>query len=376
MSMVPFYDVRAVNARFEKEFAAALARVNGSGWYLRGEETRKFEDLFGQFLGVQHVVGVASGLDALRLILEAWKLLGKLKPGDEVVVPANSFIASALAVTHAGLVVRFADVSPDTFNLTPEGIERVRSDRTRVVLLVHLYGNAQDARAVQVRCAELGLLLLEDAAQAHGAEVLDVRAGAIGDAGAFSFYPTKNLGALGDAGCVVTQDSETAETVRMLGNYGSREKYLHAFAGYNSRIDELSAAFLSIKLRVLDQDNVRRRAIAYQYATEIRNSAILLPRLPQHPAAHVWHLFVVRTEFRRQLILHLDAHGVDVLVHYPCPIHLQEAYRDEAGLRTACPISEALSRSVLSLPMSPVLAQEQVERVINAVNVWKAPDGS
>jgi len=366
---VPFIDLRAVNARFERQFRDAQARVLNSGWYLRGQETEAFEREFGAWNGSAHCVCVANGLDALRLVLRAWRSMHRIESDAEVVVPANSFIASALAVTEAGLRVRLADVDPATHNVSVDTVAAALTPRTRVVMPVHLYGQLADVAGLRALCDARGLLLLEDAAQAHGAGTTAARAGAFGDAGAFSFYPVKNLGALGDAGCVVTEDTALADRVRMLANYGSEVKYEHAVQGVNSRMDELQAAFLGIKLAALQDDNARRRAIAAMYCAEIRNPRVRLPVPPDPAGSHVWHLFVVTTDRRDALVRHLAGNGIDTMIHYPKAIHRQAAYAESLG-GSVVPNAERLQHQVLSLPISPVMTDDEASRVIAAVNSW------
>jgi dTDP-4-amino-4,6-dideoxygalactose transaminase len=367
---VPFIDLRRINVRFP--IAEAMAAVLDSGQYLFGSEVDSFEREFAAYVGAAHCVGVANGLDALRLTLRAWMTLGALAPGDEVLVPANSFIASALAVTECGLKLRFMDVDPQTFNVTAETAAASRTERTRALMPVHLYGQIADIENIEAMCHEENLLLIEDAAQAHGSKASDRRAGAFGNAAGFSFYPTKNLGALGDAGCMVTDDPALADRVRAIANYGSSQKYRHEFEGLNSRMDELQAAILRLKLRQLDQDNSRRREVAMRYRAGIRHPLIEVPATPADPSAHVWHIFAITCSQREDLVRHLEKRGVETIVHYPCAIHEQPAYRSIAG-DVQMPVSERLSHQVLSLPMSPVMETCQVDRVIDAVNSWTGP---
>ena len=373
---VPFLDVAGINSRFKQEFTEAQARVLSSGWFLRGAETHAFESEFAASTGASHCVLVANGYDALRLALRAWISLRRLEAGDEVIVPANSFIASALAVTDAGLQVRLADVDPHTFNLSAASLAAALTSRTRAVMPVHLYGQLADIEAIRAICTDSDLVLLEDAAQAHGTRRGTISAGVFGDAGAFSFYPVKNLGALGDSGCLVTRDAALAERVRMLGDYGSVAKYEHELLGVNSRTDELQAAFLSIKLQRLEHDNDRRRQIALRYCTEISHPLIVVPRAPSEPSAHVWHLFVVTTPYRASLIRHLEACGVGTMIHYPKAIHRQRAYEGAFAGLPPLPIAERLQHEVLSLPISPVITDDQAGAVIAAVNRWPMTDGA
>jgi dTDP-4-amino-4,6-dideoxygalactose transaminase len=367
---VPFIDLERVNARFD--IASALDRVVRSGRYLFGPELESFETAFASYSGAKHCVGLANGLDALRLTLRAWLSLGRLAAGDGVVVPANSFIASALAATECGLSVRLADVEPGTFNMSAGTLAAAIDSRTRAVMPVHLFGQLAPMDAIRDLCASRKLLLLEDAAQAHGAGNASARAGALGDAAGFSFYPTKNLGALGDAGCVVTHDAELAARVRLLGNYGAAQKYRHDHAGINSRMDELQAAVLRLKLERLDEDNLRRRQIARRYSDEIRHPLVELPHAPRQPEAHVWHVYAVVTRQRDALARHLASRNIETNIHYPCVIHQQKAYAALSAL-TQAPVAERLQHQLLSLPISPVMSEAQVSHVIAAINLW---DGS
>lgn len=370
---IPFLDVAGINYRFRQDFAEAFARVVRSGWLIRGAETHAFETEFAKWSGASHCVLVGNGYDALRLTLRAWVSSGRLKLDDEVIVPANSFIASALAVTDAGLQLRLADVEAATFNVSAATIAAAMTTRTRVVMVVHLYGQLADIEGIRNLCARNDLLLLEDAAQAHGARLGASGAGTLGDAGAFSFYPAKNLGALGDSGCLVTRDRELAERVRTLGNYGSKSKYEHVVRGFNSRTDEVQAAFLRIKLRRLDGDNDRRREIAHQYRATISHPLLVTPSAPAEPSSHVWHLFVVTTPHRASLAQHLAARGIETMVHYPKAIHRQPAYVESFARVPPPPIAERLQHEVLSLPMSPIMTARQVEAVVRAVNSWPGP---
>jgi dTDP-4-amino-4,6-dideoxygalactose transaminase len=369
---VPFLDLRAINLRHRAEFAEVQRRVLESGRVLFGDETASFERDFASYCGAKHCVLVANGLDALALSLRAWVQLGKLAPGDEVVVPTNSFVASALAVRQAGLKVRFADVDARTHNLSLRTLKDACTDRVRAVMPVHLYGRMAELCELLEFCRHGGLLLLEDAAQAHGAYDSTPRDRTLGDAAAFSFYPSKNLGALSDSGCVISNDPEFANVVRALGNYGSVRKYEHHFEGINSRTDELNAGFLSAKLRALDGDNAIRRRIADTYRARMTNPHVTLPAPPSAPHAHVWHLFVVETENRQNLVEHLASRGIETSVHYPRAIHRQRAFLGECG-GVRAPIAERLQDRVLSLPISPVLSTEQIEWVVEGINGWQAP---
>jgi dTDP-4-amino-4,6-dideoxygalactose transaminase len=364
---VPFLDLKAINARHAAELKAAATRVIDSGWYVLGEEVKSFESEFTAWVGSPHCVGTSDGLSALILALRAWKEMGLLKEGDGVVVPANTYIASILAITENRLRPLLVEPDEDTFNLGAAKLGAAITPDVKAVLAVHLYGQLAEMPAIAQLCRERGLLLLEDAAQAHGAQVDGIKAGAWGDAAAFSFYPGKNLGALGDAGALTCKDAKLAEMVRALRNYGSKEKYQNLVQGPNDRLDELQAAFLRVKLPHLDADNAHRRAIALRYRNEIKNPAVRLPSVRADEDSHVWHLFVVRVADRTAFQQRLLEQGVNTAIHYPIAPHQQAAYVKELG-HLKLPLTEALHREVVSLPVSPVMTDEQVAAVIVALN--------
>lgn len=366
---VPFYDLKQVNARYADELKAAAARVIDSGWYVLGEEVAAFEREFATYCGARHAIGVGNGLDALALILRAYRELGMLKDGDEVLVPANTFIATFLAVSQSGLVPVPVEPDPASFNLDPARTEAAIGPRTRAIVAVHLYGQLADMASLSALARQHGLLLIEDAAQAHGAVQDGRKAGTLGDAAAFSFFPTKNLGALGDGGAVTTADDALARQVTALRNYGSETKYQHRFQGVNSRLDELQAALLRVKLAHLDEEIARRRAVARRYRQEIGHPAIGLPAVPREEG-HVWHLFVVRCARRDDLQRHLQAGGIHTQVHYPVPTHRQPAYA--ALQELSLPLTERLHAEVLSLPLSPALDDTAVGQVIAACQAFGA----
>lgn len=367
---VPFLDLRAINARLADELKAAAARVIDSGWYVLGGELAAFEHEFATYCGVSHAVGVGSGLDALSLILRAYKELGAIGEGDEVIVPGNTFIASFLAISENRLQPVPVEPDPHSFNLDPARVEAAIGPRTRAIMAVHLYGQLADMPALAVLARRHKLLLIEDAAQAHGAIRDGRKAGAFGDAAAFSFFPAKNLGALGDGGAVVTDDAVLARRIAALRNYGSEVKYRHPFPGVNSRLDELQAAMLRVKLRHLDADVASRRRVAERYRDGICHPQILLPVVAREEQ-HAWHLFVVRCVHRAALQQHLLAHGIRSQVHYPLPPHRQPAYPTLHGLRL--PLTERLHEEVLSLPMGPTLGEDAVQRVIAACQAFECP---
>lgn len=367
---IPFLSLKDVNARYADELKAAAARVIDSGWYVLGDEVSFFEREFAAYCGASHAVGVGNGLDALSLILRGYKELGVIEEGDEVIVPGNTFIATFLAITENRLVPVPVEPDPATFNLDSAGVEAAIGPRTRAIMAVHLYGQLADMSALTALARRHKLLLIEDAAQAHGAISGGRKAGAFGDAAAFSFFPTKNLGALGDGGAVVTGDTALAQRIAALRNYGSDVKYHHLFQGLNSRLDEMQAAMLRVKLKYLDEDIAWRRRVARRYREGIRHAHIQLPVVAREEQ-HVWHLFVVRCAHRDALQRHLQAHGIQTQVHYPVPPHRQPAY---AALRDShLPLTERLHDEVLSLPMGPTLSEDAADRVIEACQTFQCP---
>ena len=377
--MIPFLDLKAINAQYRDELIASCTRVIDSGWYIAGNELALFEQNFASYCGTKHAIGVANGLDALILTLRAWKELGKLKDGDEVIVPSNTYIASILAISANNLVPVLVEPDLATYNLCPQQAEAAITTKTRAILPVHLYGQLADMPAIMDIAKRHNLLVLEDSAQAHGAELNGKKAGNWGDASGFSFYPGKNLGALGDAGAVTTNDDQLAETLRALRNYGSHEKYKNLFQGTNSRLDEIQAAMLSVKLKHLDTEIAHRRKVAQAYLAGITNPSIVLPTI--HSAfninnsqlmseAHVWHVFVIRCEQREALQKHLLEHGIQTLIHYPIPPHQQQAYKE--WNMDSYQVSEMIHQQVLSLPMGPTITDEQVAAVIKACNSFTA----
>ncbi|RUO32900.1 DegT/DnrJ/EryC1/StrS family aminotransferase [Aliidiomarina sanyensis] len=376
--MIPFLDLKAINGQYRDELIAACIRVIDSGWYIAGNELAQFERAFASYCGTKHAIGVANGLDALVLTLRAWKEQGKFKEGDEVIVPSNTYIASILAISANGLVPVLVEADLATYNLCPAKTEAAITAKTRAILPVHLYGQLADMPRISDIAQRHNLLVLEDSAQAHGAELNGRKAGNWGDASGFSFYPGKNLGALGDAGAVTTNDDQLAETLRALRNYGSHEKYRNLFQGSNSRLDEIQAAMLSVKLKHLDTETAHRRKIAQAYLNGISNPAITLPAIQSGlnssnsklvNEAHVFHVFVIRCEQREALQKHLLKHGIHTLIHYPIPPHQQQAYKE--WNMQSYPVSEIIHQQVLSLPMGPTVTMEDVKKVIAAINIFK-----
>lgn len=371
--MISFLDLKAINGQYRNELIQAFEKVLDSGWYINGKGVETFEAEFAAFCGVKYCIGVANGLDALVLTLRAWKELGKLKDGDEVIVPANTYIASILAISENNLKPILVEPDLHSYNISPGNIEKVITKNTKAILPVHLYGQLADMPKIMEIAKKHNLLVLEDSAQAHGASISGIKAGAWGDASGFSFYPGKNLGALGDAGTITTNDEELAKTLNALRNYGSHEKYKNLFKGTNSRLDEIQAAMLSVKLSKAEIDLAHRRKIADIYLKNISNPLILLPEIRENSAildtGHVWHLFVVRIQEREKFQNYLKNNGVQTLVHYPIPPHKQLAYKEWNEL--VFPISERIHEEVLSLPISPILTLEEAYKVIEACNQYK-----
>lgn len=362
---VPFLDLKAINATYRGELIAAATRVIDSGWYIQGKEVQAFEKEFADYCGVKYCVGVGNGLDALILTLRAWKELGKLKEGDEVIVPANTYIATILAITENQLTPVLVEPDEDTYNLSPALAEKAVTSKTRVILPVHLYGRLAEMPEIMDIAKKHKLMVLEDAAQAHGASVQGKKAGSWGDVAGFSFYPGKNLGALGDAGAVTTNDEELTKTIRAIGNYGSHKKYENLYQGVNSRLDEIQAAFLRVKLKYLDQEIIARRNVAKMYLEGINNPIITLPKW-DIDEQHVFHLFIIRCSRRDELQKHLNKCGVQTLIHYPTPPHKQQAFIEWSDKNIL--LTESIHTEVLSLPISPVMSLENVNEVIKIIN--------
>lgn len=365
-SAVKFLDLKSINDSFEPHLSQAVNDVLRSGWYLQGDKVRVFEQQFAAYCGTKHCVLVGNGMDALTLILRAYKQREGWQDGDEVIVPANTFVATILAIGEAGLKPVLCEPSLSDYLIDVERMKELLSERTRAIMPVHLYGRVCNMAAINEWAKKNGLKVIEDAAQAHGACYCGQRAGHLGDAAGFSFYPGKNLGALGDAGCVTTDDESLADIVRMMGNYGSQEKYIYRYKGMNSRTDELQAAALSVKLPRLDEDNARRREIAQMYANGIDNPLITLPTLPQNMEEHVFYIYPVRCPARQQLQEYLRSRNIQTLIHYPVAPHKQEAFGEWNELRF--PITERIHREILSLPISPLLTNGQVRRIIKTLN--------
>lgn len=374
--MIKFLDLKAINNSFEPQITQAIVNAAQSGWYLLGEQNKQFEKEYAAYCGVQHCIGVANGLDALRLILKAWMLLGEIKEGDEIIVPANTYIASILAITDNKLVPVLVEPDLDTFNIDPFLIEQKITSRTKAIMLVHLYGKNAMHSHLEYLASKYQLKIIEDGAQSQGAEYTfadgTIKAsGNIGDAAGHSFYPGKNLGALGDAGAVTTNNEALAKMVRAIANYGSTVKYQNNFEGLNSRLDEIQAAALRVKLQRMDVDNERRRNIAQFYIDNINNAQIILPEQTiktqvKINKGHVWHLFVVRCQNRDVFQQYLKQNEIETLIHYPIPPHKQQAYQQWNHL--SFPITELIHNQVLSLPISPVLMDDDVQKITTVIN--------
>jgi dTDP-4-amino-4,6-dideoxygalactose transaminase len=404
--MIKFLDLKKLNNCFEPEISKAIFQVIESGWYILGKEIHSFEEEYCAYIGIKHCIGVASGLDALRLIFRAYIELGRINAGDEIIVPANTYIASMIAISDNRLKPVLVEPDITTYNVNPYLIEENITGRTKGIMIVHLYGQCAMHPEIQRLIDKYDLKLIEDNAQAAGAiyqgekdpeisfsnksaqqenegicsssDVAELgitrRTGSLANAAGHSFYPGKNLGAMGDGGAVTTNDSELAEVIRKLGNYGSKEKYIHEFQGLNSRLDEIQAAILRVKLKRLDADNQHRRQIADNYLQNIKHPGIILPFLPYNESAkmnrtHVWHLFVIRCKERDRLQKYLNDNGIQTLIHYPIPPHKQKAYK--AWNHLSFPLTEQIHNEVLSLPISPVLSMEESNRIIECINQFK-----
>jgi dTDP-4-amino-4,6-dideoxygalactose transaminase len=364
--MIKFLDLHKINKRFETQFQKKFQDVLDSGYYILGDEVVNFETNFATYCQTKYAVGVSNGLDALTLIFKAYITLGKLKKGDEILVPANTYIASILAILESGLKPIFVEPDIETYNLSAIELQKHITSNTKAVMAVHLYGQLANMDAINAIAKTHKLLVIEDAAQAHGAKDSNgVSAGNLSDAAGFSFYPSKNLGALGDAGAITSNNEAFINTIKMLRNYGASKKYENTIIGYNNRLDAMQAAFLNVKLPLLDEDNKKRRAIAKRYLSEIKNTKITLPYY-DGSENHVFHVFVVRVKDRSNFEAYLKSHDIGTLIHYPIPPHKQEAFK--AFERLHLPITEKIHRESMSIPMSPVLTNDEVTKVITIVN--------
>ena len=361
--MIKFLDLEKINNRFRKEIDSRIKKILDKGWYLLGDEDMSFEKHFAEFCGVKHCIGCANGLDALNLIIKAYGF----GIGDEIIVPANTYIASILAISENGCTPVLVEPDINTYNINPELIEEKITEKTKAIMVVHLYGQAVQMDKILELGEKYNLKIIEDSAQAHGAIYGNKKTGALGNASGFSFYPGKNLGCMGDGGCVTTNDDELAAKVRALANYGSDRKYHHIYKGTNSRLDEIQAAVLDVKLPYLDKDNDRRREIAKYYRENIKNPKIILPKTYDEKA-HVWHVFTIRTKKRDEFQKYLENNDIQTNIHYPTPPHKQGAYKEWENL--SLPVTEEIHKTILSIPISPVMTDDEVKKIVGLINSY------
>lgn len=361
--MIKFLDLEKINNRFRTEIDARIKTILDKGWYLLGEEHEKFTKNFAEYCGTKYCLGVANGLDALNLIIKGYGF----SEGDEIIVPANTYIATILAITQNNCTPILVEPDINTYNINPDLIEEKITDKTKAIMVVHLYGQAVEMEKIWQIAKKYNLKVIEDSAQAHGAMYKNRKTGNLGDASAFSFYPGKNLGAMGNGGCITTNDEELYNKVKAIANYGSDRKYHHIYKGVNSRLDEIQAAVLDVKLKYLDEDNNKRKEIAKYYTENIKNSKIILPKTYDKDS-HVYHVFAVRTENRDDFQKYLTENDIQTIIHYPTPPHKQEAYKEWNNL--SLPITEEIHKTIISIPMSPVLTKEEVDKVIDVINKY------
>lgn len=362
--MIKFLDLYKINEQYREEIDSRIKEVLDSGWYLLGNQDKLFEQNFAAYCGVKHCIGCANGLDALNLIIKAYGF----STGDEIIVPANTYIASILAISQNGCTPVLVEPSIETYNINPDLIKEKITSKTKAIMVVHLYGQAVEMEKIWEIAKKYNLKIIEDSAQAHGAIYQGRRVGNLGDASGFSFYPGKNLGCMGDGGAITTNDDELAEKIRAIANYGSHVKYCNIYKGVNSRLDEIQAGILDVKLKYLDKDNQKRREIAKYYRENIKNEKIILPSCKDENS-HVWHVFTIRTNKREELQEYLKENNIQTLIHYPIPPHKQEAYKEWNNL--SYPITEEIHKTILSLPISPVMTTEEVQKVAEVINDWK-----
>lgn len=363
--MIKFLDLQKINQQYADELKQVAADVIDSGWYLLGERVKQFESELSDYIGVKHSIGVGNGLDALRLILRGYIEMGVMQAGDEVIVPANTYIASILAISDNGLAPVLVEPDIDTYNIDISKIEEQITERTKAIMVVHLYGQVCWSEELEALAKKYNLKIIEDNAQAIGAKWKGKRTGSLGDAAGFSFYPGKNLGALGDSGAITTNDNELSSIVRAIANYGSHKKYENKYQGLNSRLDEIQAAFLSVKLKYIDLENEQRRKVSEYYVKNIINVDIVLPNLPKNREEHVWHLFVIRISNRDDFQKYMLERGIQTLIHYPIPPHKQKAYKEYSNL--LLPVTESIHEVVLSIPISAVHTIEELEKIVDAI---------
>lgn len=359
-----FLDLHKINERYREEIDNRIKQVLDSGWYLLGNQDKTFEEHFASYCGAKHCIGCANGLDALTLIIRAYGFGN----GDEIIVPANTYIASILAISENGCTPVLVEPDINTYNINPDLIEEKITERTKAIMVVHLYGQAVQMKKIWELSMKYGLKVIEDSAQAHGALYNDIRTGSLGHASGFSFYPGKNLGCMGDGGCVTTNDDDLAARIRAIANYGSHKKYCNLYKGVNSRLDEIQAGILDVKLKYLDKDNAKRREISKYYRENIKNPKIILPKTYDEKA-HVWHVFTVRTEKRDEFQEYLKQNDIQTLIHYPTPPHKQEAYKEWNNL--SYPITEEIHKTIISIPISPVMTIDEIKKVVEVINDWK-----
>ena len=367
--MIPFLDLKKINSKYQPKINQAVEKAINSGWYILGAEVAKFEVDFAKYCGTKYAIGVANGLDALILIFRAYKEMGLMQDGDEVIVPANTYIASILAISANNLKPILVEPDIATYNINPDLISEKITAKTKAILAVHLYGRCCEMDKINQIAQKNNLKVVEDCAQSHGAFYGEKRVGNLSDASGFSFYPGKNLGALGDGGAITTNDSELADVMKALRNYGSHQKYQNIYKGFNSRLDEIQAAILKVKLPYLDEENEERRIIAENYCKNIKNPKIILPNLPQNRKSCAWHLFVVRCQNRDELQKYLLENGVQTMIHYPIALHKQRAYQELSNL--SLPITEKIHQQVLSLPLYPNMKKSDILKIIDLINNFK-----
>ena len=363
--MIKFLDLYKINQQYRKELDNSIKKVVDSGYYLFGEELKKFENNFAKYIGTKYSIGTANGLDALRLIIKAYKELGNFKDNDEIIVPANTYIASILAITDNNLIPVLVEPDINTYNINPDLIEKKITKNTKAIMVVHLYGQIAKMDKIWKLAKKYKLKIIEDSAQAHGSKYKNKMAGNLGDASGFSFYPGKNLGCFGDGGAVTTNNKELAETIRALGNYGSKEKYVNIYKGLNSRLNEIQAAVLNIKLKYLDKENQKRRSIAKYYLENIKNTKIILPTITDFKE-HNFYVFVIRTKNRDELQNYLTKNGIGSLIHYPIPPHKQLAYKEWNNLNF--PITEKIHQEIISIPISSILTKTEIQKITKTLN--------
>lgn len=361
--MIKFLDLKKINNRYREEIDSRIKNILDKGWYLQGEENENFTKNFANFCGTKFALGVANGLDALNLIIKAYGFGN----GDEIIVPANTYIATILAISENGCIPILVEPDIKTYNINPDSIEEKITSKTKAIMVVHLYGQAVQMKKIWKIAKKYNLKIIEDSAQAHGAIYQENRTGNLGDASGFSFYPGKNLGCIGDGGAVTTNDEELFNKIKAIANYGSDRKYHHIYKGVNSRLDEIQAAVLDIKLKHLDSDNNKRREISKYYRENIKNSKIILPETYDEKS-HVWHIFAVRTHNRDEFQKYLTEKGIQTIIHYPTPPHKQGAYKEWNNL--SFPITEEIHNTILSLPISPVMTDSEIEKVVEVVNEY------